>query len=129
MRFFWKTLTFFRRHPECEDAPHEPSRQSSPSPKLSAFSEYENLDYDDESSQDDEDGSSTPTTIHSDFGKIQALPERVLSLEAYSFDNPSSLGTEDVYTFDPGGNALGLILENERKVEVSHAPCMGRIVV
>ena len=98
----------------------ERSRSLSQYSKLSAFSEYETIDYEDESESEEDDNPETPTSIHSDFGKIQdGRAECGPPVDDYAFDSPLSLGTDDVYTFDPGGKALGIILENEKRSEVS----------
>lgn len=100
--------------------------RSPSSSKNSIASDYDIFDFeDDSSSQDEEDELEPAAAIHSDFNKLQEPPcDSEISLEGYSFDGPPSLGSDDVYTFDPGGKVLSMFLENEKTSEVSHAPRM-----
>ena len=43
-------------------------------------------------------------------------------MEEYGFDSSSSLEFDDIYSFDPGGKAIGMIMENEKQDEFSWAP-------
>lgn len=118
------------------------------SPQASTFSEYDVLDYDSDSSKDDEDDDddddddekeeeaeeetegmdrrSLKTVVHSDFSKLRDyLSDAETPMQEYAFDSTSSLGVDEIYTFDPGGKAaMGFVFETETKNEVSYAPGM-----
>ena len=93
------------------------------SSKLSSFSEYNIIDLDEDETTDEDDDADAVFSIHSDLGRIREdIPGNGVPSEEYSFDSSSALGVEDLYTFDPGGKVMGLILENEKQNEVSCAP-------
>ena len=89
---------------------------------MSTFSEYGVYDSE-EDSEDDDGDLMTPTSIHNDLNEVQETSsDSVPTLDEYSFDTSSSLVGDEMYTFDPGGKVLGIILENEKRSEVSQAP-------
>ena len=81
------------------------------------------VDYNDDGDTDDEEidrNADDDLPVHSDFNMLDGDDSVSEFCDAsYSFD---SLNTGYQYAVDPGGKAIGLVMENERQNEVSVAP-------